>query len=184
MKKLLKLLIPLAGVTLFHTAGIIFAQQAAIAQEAGGCFMVNSSNQMVDLSTLCGGKAKKASTNPKVFQAKIKRRDGGVPVIDVTFNGKQKFEMLLDTGASQTMITQEMANALGVVRAGTQKFSVASGDVIESPVGSVASIRVGTATVNEAQVSIGATPLLGQNFFGGYDVIIRRDVVEFHAQGS
>ena len=184
MKQLLKLLIPLVGVTLFHTARIIFTQEAAIAQEAGGCFMINSSNQMVDLSTLCGGKAKKASTNPKVFQAKIKRRDGGTPVIDVTFNGKQKFEMLLDTGASRTMITQEMADALGVVSVSTEKAIVASGDVIDSPVGRVASIKVGNATVNDATVFIGATPLLGQNFFGKYDVIIRRDVVEFHAQDS
>lgn len=181
MKQFIKLLIPITGVALYIT-GISF-NTSAIAQEAEGCFMVNSSNQMVDLSTLCGG-TKKASTNPKVFKAKIKRRESGVPVIDVTFNGKQKFEMLLDTGASQTMITQEMANSLGVVPSGTEKFSVASGEVIESPVGSVASIKVGNATVNEAMVSIGASPLLGQNFFGGYDVIIRRDVVEFHAQRS
>lgn len=179
MKQFIKILIPITGI--LYITGTSF-NTSAIAQEVEGCFMVNSSNQTVDLSTLCGG-TKKASTS-KVFKAKIKRRQGGVPVIDVTFNGKQKFEMLLDTGASQTMITQEMANSLGVVPSGTEKFSVASGEVIESPVGSVASIKVGNATVNEAMVSIGAVPLLGQNFFGGYDVIIRRDVVEFHAQRS
>ena len=30
-----------------------------------------------------------------VFQAKIKRRKANIPVIEVTFNGKQKFEMIL-----------------------------------------------------------------------------------------
>lgn len=184
MKRLLKLLIPIAGVTLFHASGIIFSESAAIAQNEGECFMINSSNQMLDLSQLCGNTTKKTSTNPKVFQAKIKRRESGVPVIDVTFNNKQKFEMLLDTGASQTMITKEMAAALGVVQESTEKASVASGDVIETPVGRVTSIKVGNATVNNANVFIGASPLLGQNFFGGYDVIIRRDVVEFHAQDS
>ena len=184
MKQLLKLIIPLAGVTLFHTAAIIFPASGAIAQEAEGCFMIDSSNQMLDLSGLCGNTIKKASTNPKVFQAKIKRRESGVPVIDVTFNGKQKFEMLLDTGASRTMITQEMADALGVLQESTAKAVVASGDVIDSPVGRVASIKVGNATVKDATVFIGASPLLGQNFFGEYDVIIRRDVVEFHAQRS
>jgi aspartyl protease family protein len=99
----------------------------------------------------------------------------------VTFNGQQKFEMLLDTGASQTMITQEMADALKVVPVGRAKVVVASGDVIESPEGSVASIGVGDVVVKEAAVSIGAVPLLGQNFFGGYDMIIRQNVVEFHA---
>ena len=58
------------------------------------------------------------------------------------------------------------------------------GDVIETPVGRVNSIKVGNATVNNANVFIGASPLLGQNFFGGYDVIIRKDVIEFHAQDS
>ena len=176
MKKFLKILIPLAA--------IIFPASGASAQEAEGCFMIDSSNQMLDLSQLCGNSNKKASTNPKVFQAKIKRRDSGVPVIDVTFNNKQKFEMLLDTGASQTMITKDMADALGVVQESTQKAAVASGDVIETPVGRVTSIKVGDATVNDANVFIGAAPLLGQNFFGRYDVIIRRDVVEFHAQDS
>lgn len=180
--KLLKLLIPLAGVTLFYTAGTKIAPETAIASDVGECFMVNSSNQMLDLSRLCGN-TKKAST-PKKFQAKIKRRESGVPVIDVTFNGKQKFEMLLDTGASQTMITTDMADALGIVQVSTEKAVVASGDVIDSPVGRVNSIRVGDATVNDASVFIGASPLLGQNFFGKYDVIIRRDVVEFHAQDS
>lgn len=182
MKQFIKLVIPMTGIVLFHTAGIT-GTSVANAQEAEGCFMVNSSNQMVDLSTLCGS-TKKASTNPKVFQTKIKRRQSGVPVIDVTFNGNQKFEMLLDTGASRTMITQEMADALGVVSTSTEKAIVASGDVIDSPVGRVTSIKVSNATVKDATVFIGASPLLGQNFFGRYDVIIRKDVVEFHAQDS
>ena len=169
---------------IFIPITVTLFQAVAIAQEAEGCFLVNSSGQMVDLATLCGGTAKKALTNPKVFQAKIKRREGGVPVIDVTFNGKQKFEMLLDTGASQTMITEEMANALGIVPTGTAKSQIASGDIIESPIGRVASINIGDAMVTEATVSIGAVPLLGQNFFGSYDLIIRQDIVEFHARHS
>ena len=156
MKPFLKLLIHMTGVALFHSIGNTFGSSAAIAQQADGCFMVNASGQMVNLSNLCGDTAKKASTNPKVFQAKIKRRESGVPVIEVTFNAKHKFEMLLDTGASR--------------------------DVVESSVGRVDSIRVGNAIVNEPTVLIGAFPLLGQNFFGEYDVIIRKDVVEFHAR--
>ena len=144
--------------------------------------MVDSSGRAVNLTGLCRGNSTEAATKPKVFQAKIKRRDGGTPVIDVTFNGKHKFEMLLDTGASQTTITPQMANAIGVVQVGTEKASIANGDVVEFPVGRVASIGVGGAVIDDATVSIAPVPLLGQNFFGGYDVIIKRDVVEFHAQ--
>jgi aspartyl protease family protein len=171
MKQLLKLFIPLAGVALFQTI--------AIAQEADGCFMVNSSGQAIDLSTVCGHPKK--STHANGFQTKIKRREGGIPVIDVTFNGQQKFEMLLDTGASQTTITTEMAQALGVVPIGTHKAQIANGDIVEFPIGRVVSMSVGDAMVREPHVSITkGDPLLGQNFFGEYDVVIRRDVVEFH----
>ncbi len=33
---------------------------------------------------------------------KIKRRRGGCPVVDVTFNGDHEQEMIVDTGASMT----------------------------------------------------------------------------------
>lgn len=144
--------------------------------------MVTSSGKVVNLASFCESTSPETSTNLRVFQTKIKRREGGTPVIDVTFNGKRKFEMLLDTGASQTTITPQMANALGVVPVGTEKASVASGEIVEFPVGRVASMGVNGAVIEDAMVSIAPIPLLGQNFFSGYDVIIKRDVVEFHAQ--
>lgn len=171
MKQLLRLFLPLAGIALFQTT--------AIAQEADGCFMLDSSGQTIDLSTVCG-QPKKNSAHASEFQAKIKRRESGIPVIDVTFNGQQKFEMLLDTGASQTTITTEMAQALGVVPIGMHKAQIANGDIVEFPIGQVASMSVGKAIVREPKVSITeGDPLLGQNFFEDYDVVIRRDVVEF-----
>lgn len=174
MKQFLTVLISITVVALVDTT--------VNAQDAGGCFMVNSSGKVVNLTSLCAGTSRGASTSPRVFQAKIKRRQGGTPVIDVTFNGKQKFEMLLDTGATQTMITPLMANVLRVVLVGTEKAQIASGEVVEFSRGRVASIGVSGAVINDAIVSIGPVPLLGQNFFGGYDVIIRRDMVEFHIQ--
>lgn len=182
MNQFLKVLISITGVALVHSPAITYGTPAANPQETEGCFMVNSSGKVVNLTSLCGGTSKEASALPRVFQAKIKRRQGGTPVIEVTFNGKQKFEMLLDTGATQTTITPLMANALGVVPVGTQIAHVASGEVIKFPMGRVASIDVGGAAINDAMVLIAPVPLLGQNFFGGYDVTIKRDVVEFHLQ--
>ncbi len=49
----------------------------------------------------------------QVFQAPIKRRASGTPVIEVTFNGMQQFEMIVDTGASGTVIAQQTASCLG-----------------------------------------------------------------------
>ena len=119
-----------------------------------------------------------------VFQAAIKRRISGTPVIDVTFNGTSKFEMIVDTGASGTVLTQETANALGLVPVAKAKANTASAKAVEFPIGYVDSIQVGGALVKDVPVAIAPasvleTGLLGHDFFGNYDVTIKRDVVEF-----
>jgi len=43
-------------------------------------------------------KQRRRRSNQTVFQAPIKRRASGTPVINVTFNGTQQFEMIVDTG--------------------------------------------------------------------------------------
>ena len=106
--------------------------------------------------------------------------------MEVTFNNQQKFEMIVDTGASGTVITQEMANALGVVPIGTIKANTASARTVEFPIGYVDSMAVAGVTVNKVTVAIAGseleTGLLGHDFFGNYDVTIRRDVIEFSPQ--
>lgn len=172
MKKFLILsgLICLTGVSLIN--------KNAVAQDTSACFLRDSSGRVMDLSSLCGQPSAKP-TNLGVFYAQIKRRDAGTPIIDVKFNNQQKFEMLLDTGASLTMITPQMAKALRVVPVGIAKAQVASGDIVEFPLGRIAAIEVGGAIVRNVMVSIGPVPLLGQNFFESYDVTIKKNLVEF-----
>ncbi|WP_293340490.1 TIGR02281 family clan AA aspartic protease [Microcoleus sp. CAWBG58] len=125
------------------------------------------------------------SGNQKVFQAKIKRRAGGTPVIDVVFNGNKTFEMIVDTGASGTLITQRMATALGVRQVGTGRAGIADGSIVEFPIGVVRSIRVGGAAIQNVEVAIAKQMeigLLGHDFFGNYDVKIKKDVVEFYVR--
>ena len=129
--------------------------------------------------------AAKPSANQKVFQAKIKRRAGGTPVIDVVFNGNKTFEMILDTGASGTLISQRMATALGVRPVRTVRAGIADGSVVEFPIGVVRSIRVGGAVIQNVEVAIAKQMqigLLGHDFFGNYDVKIKKDVVEFYVR--
>lgn len=123
-------------------------------------------------------------SNQQVFQAKIKRRAGGTPVINVTFNGDQQFEMIVDTGASGTVITQQTAAALGVVPVAKGKANTASDRAVEFDIGYVDSIEVGGAKIKKVPIAIAPSPeletgLLGHDFFGEYDVTIKRDVVEF-----
>jgi len=123
---------------------------------------------------------------PQVFVAPIKRRVGGTPIIEVIFNGNQQFEMILDTGASGTVITQKMADSLGVMPVGKAKANTASSKAVEFPIGYVDSMEVGGARVNQVAVAIAGsdleTGLLGHDFFGDYDLTIKRDVVEFRPQ--
>ncbi len=125
--------------------------------------------------------------NQLVFRAAIKRRVGGIPVIDATFNGTQQFEMIVDTGASGTVLTQQVATALGVVPIATAKANTANAKGVEFPIGYINSIEIGGAVVKGLPVVIAPstaleTGLLGHDFFGNYDVTIKRDVVEFRPQ--
>lgn len=121
-----------------------------------------------------------------VFIAPIKRRKGGTPIIEVTFNSQQTFDMIVDTGASGTVITQDMARALGVVQVGTIRANTASARTVEFPIGYVDSMSVDGLKIKRVPVAIAGeeldTGLLGHDFFGNYDVTIRRDVIEFRPQ--
>ena len=132
-----------------------------------------------------------ATPNPKtntdakgVFTAPIKRRQRGTPVIDVTFNGTQTFEMVVDTGASGTVITQAMAKSLNIVPDGAVTANTASAKGVTFRTGIVESIAVDGAVEQKVRVSIGGAELdiglLGQDFFSQYDVSFKQDVVEFH----
>ncbi len=110
----------------------------------------------------------------------IKYRKNRIPVIDVTFNGNQRFEMMVDTGASATMITSEMARRLGVRVVGETQAMTAAG-VTTVQIAIVQSISVAGSTIREVPVSIGPIEvgLLGHDFFGDCDISIDRDSVEF-----
>jgi predicted aspartyl protease len=115
--------------------------------------------------------------------APIKRRIGGTPVIDVTFNGNKQFEMILDTGASGTVITQAMADALGIIPVAKAKANTASAKAVEFPVGYVDSMEAAGIVVRKVGVAIAGseleTGLLVHDFFGDYEITIKRDAIEF-----
>ncbi len=120
------------------------------------------------------------------FRAPIKRRIGGTPIIDVTFNGKQRFEMIVDTGASGTVITQRMAKLLAVTTVGKARANTASAQSVEFPIGYVDSIEAGGVKVKKVAVAIAGSELqnglLGHDFFGNYDITIKSNVVEFRSR--
>jgi predicted aspartyl protease len=153
--------------------------------------MRNSNGRTVNLSeSVCGffpkglTPATSTATKSGVFQAKIKRREANIPVIEVTFNGTQKFDMMLDSGASSTLITPAMAKALGVVPQGTMKAETPNGEAT-FVLGRLTSIQAGGLAVKNVVVAISPSlkiGLLGHDFFGDKDVTIKQDVIEFRSR--
>ncbi|MGB3204904.1 MAG: retropepsin-like aspartic protease [Crinalium sp.] len=124
------------------------------------------------------------SSNLKVITVPIKRRASGTPVIDVTFNGLHTFEMVMDTGASTTVITPIMADQIGVKIEEIVMADTASEKRVQFGAGRVKSIAVDGAVAKNIKVAIANSGLevglLGQDFLSRYDIWIKRDVIEFH----
>ncbi|MCU0524564.1 MAG: retroviral-like aspartic protease family protein [Elainella sp. Prado103] len=132
--------------------------------------------------------AKSTESQARVFHAPIVRRAGNTPVVQVLFNGSQPFEMIVDTGASGTLITRQMANALGVVAVAQAQVDTASQKNVAFPLGYVQAMELGGARANNLLVAIAGPELeiglLGHDFFGKYDVTIREHEVEFRERRS
>ena len=142
--------------TVVVPVGTLLGKDATAIAQTDSCYMVTSSGRVVSLSKLCNngqttpGKANSptpgAGNAPaNMFQARIKYRLGKTPVIHVTFNVRQTFEMIVDTGADGTLITREMARALQLPVTGIGQFSMADGRVVALPLSRVQSISVSGA---------------------------------------
>ena len=122
----------------------------------------------------------------EVFRVKIKRRSAGTPVIDVLLNGEYKVEMIVDTGASGTVITRSAAAVLGVQPVGVAKADTASAKGVTFQIGILKSLQVGGAVYRNLPVAIAGPELtiglLGHDFFGDYDITLKRDTIEFRVR--
>ncbi|GAB4147060.1 MAG: hypothetical protein Fur0046_25210 [Cyanobacteria bacterium J069] len=127
-----------------------------------------------------------AANTAASFRAPIVRRAGGTPVISVTFNGGPAFDMILDTGASGTLITQRMATVLNLRPTGQTTASTANARNVTFPLSAVESMEAGGLVARNVPVAIAGPELniglLGNDFFGSYDVVIRQNEVEFRAR--
>ncbi|MGK7946938.1 MAG: TIGR02281 family clan AA aspartic protease [Microcystaceae cyanobacterium] len=150
-----------------------------------GCFMQGQNGQTIDLGGLCGNTTPSATptrSRGNMIQLPIKRRVSGIPTVDITFNGNKTFEMLFDTGASGITITPSMAEAMNVKPERTS-YAQTAGGVVPIALGRVQSVSAGGLVIKDIPVSINPSHsldlgLLGQSFFGSYDVTIKEKVIE------
>ncbi|MEQ8755191.1 MAG: retropepsin-like aspartic protease [Coleofasciculus sp. G1-WW12-02] len=128
-------------------------------------------------------KPKQGDSSPQFFSVPIKSKLRNIPIIEVTFNDKRQFSMLFDTGATNTLITQEIASTLNLKPVGITEISVADGATVPMAVAILESMEVDGRLKRKIEVVI-APPsmpvgLLGQDFFDGYDITIKDEVIEF-----
>ena len=187
MKKIFKILL---WTVIFNSLA-----NATLAQNHLSCYMLDADGNSIDLGHLCQNNAFRTnrssqdiqdqtqfSGQPGVQIVPIKSRRSGIPVIDVMFNGQYTFEMMLDTGASSVVITEQMAKTLKVNHSETVWVSTPSSNYFQMPAGYIYSIGVGKLTQKNTHVITSPSMdmgLLGQSFFSQYDVTIKSDVVEF-----
>jgi predicted aspartyl protease len=116
-------------------------------------------------------------------QIPIQRRQGGTPVVGVTLkgaSGTQTFPMLFDTGATGTLITADMAQAVGVTVVGETQARIADGSVVTLPVGLV-NVELGGLRREQVKVAIGGSyGLLGQDIYGQYGIAIGSHMIHLH----
>ncbi|MBD2179162.1 retroviral-like aspartic protease family protein [Pseudanabaena sp. FACHB-1998] len=181
-----------------YSMPLVIQSDSAIAQDSSDCFMINSRGQRINLSKLCSGSYSKPNSNlpptlPNLpsdnvraepngtIKIRIKRFANKIPIIDVVFNGNLTYEMIFDTGASHTLITAEMAQALNVVAYNYANFNIADGSNVKFGVGEVKSIELGSFKIQVMPVVIAKNSnigLLGHDFFGKFDIKIGQSEIE------
>jgi predicted aspartyl protease len=96
--------------------------------------------------------------------------------------------MLFDTGASKSLITLSMAASLRLIPTQIISVRIANGSVVILPVAQVKSQEIDGRFKIDVPVAVAPAEaefgLLGQDFYKGYDVSIKENVIEFHRRAS
>jgi len=117
-------------------------------------------------------------SEPAGFEIPIKIK-GEVAVAEVILNGREKYDFIVDTGASFTSISWKMARELGITVDENTPFLpvVTASDVVLDALVTLRSVRVGEAEVENVDVLIGYLPgdmegLLGNSFLYKFKVVL------------
>jgi aspartyl protease family protein len=176
---------PLLALAVLGT-GVLLVPAALHIQAQQPCFLQGADGRQLNLGHLCEATPAPVTTPElKAFQIPIKRRLGNIPTVNVTFNGTHTFEMLFDTGATAIAITPRMANIMGI-KVEKEGITETAGGSVKMGIGRVASVTAGNYSAKNLKVGIVSSlrepGLLGQNFYGHYDVTIKQKVIELRVR--
>jgi len=118
------------------------------------------------------------TSEPAGFEVPLKIK-GEVAVAEVSLNGREKYEFIVDTGASFTNISWKMAENLGIIIDENTPFLpvVTASDVVLNALVTIGSVRLGEAEVQNVDVTISDLPgdkggLLGNSFLYKFRVVL------------
>jgi clan AA aspartic protease (TIGR02281 family) len=155
-----------------------YEQQLATARQKTASF-VNKSPQTT--ASASSSQVASVAAPDNSFSIPIQQKLGGVPVIEVTLNNT-KVLMLLDTGASHTLITQAVADRMQLQSNGNSQAKTANG-LATFQVTTLDKIKFGEGEIRDIRVSIGQKDLpyglLGHDVYGNYDITIKESSIEF-----
>jgi tetratricopeptide (TPR) repeat protein len=111
--------------------------------------------------------------------------DRGSAVVEVVFNQQYTFDLVVDTGATMTLITERMQRIMMLNTTNRVWGRVADGRYVEFDVCHVNSLRVQKAIVNNLDVFVATREtategLLGQDFLSNYEVRILKDEIHLY----
>jgi predicted aspartyl protease len=153
-----------------------YEQQLAIARQKADNFVSKPTQNLASTSQVT------SSSSLDLFTIPIQKKLGGVPLIEVTFNDNHQVPMLLDTGASNTLLTAAVATQLQLQPNGTAQSKTANGTA-NFQVASIDKIRFGAGEIKNVRVAIGQNDLpyglLGHDVYDGYDITIKESSIEF-----
>jgi predicted aspartyl protease len=153
-----------------------YEQQLATARQKAASFISKPVQNLANITQVT------SSSSLDTFTIPIQRKLGGVPLIEVTFNDNHQVPMLLDTGASHTLLTAAIATQLQLQPNGTAQSKTANGTATFQ-VARIDKIRFGAGEIKNVQVAIGQNDLpyglLGHDVYDGYDITIKESSIEF-----
>lgn len=109
-------------------------------------------------------------------------RRGDQYIVDARLDGGPVLSLLVDTGASMTVISRQRLESLGYVVDGLPAYFATAGGVVEGPVMTMSALALGGATVR--QLPVGVLPidfpgeidgLLGMNFLRHFEFRIDQE---------
>ncbi|NEZ64321.1 hypothetical protein D0962_16230 [Leptolyngbyaceae cyanobacterium CCMR0082] len=119
----------------------------------------------------------------RLIRVPIKAMRSGMPVIEVRFNDRHSFDMLMQQDLPRTIITEAMASMLGIKGTPGGFLQIPGETAVPISNGWVRSIRVQSAAAMNVHVAIApnfSAGLLGQDFLAYYNVRILANEVELY----